>query len=663
MATLLVKTLRCSNTEDMGADEIQIVVHAQQRRVVWSGEMNNGRVVAPNVSVPFQGQAQIQLVEEDWPDGNDNLGYHGVDGNVTAAVDRVARFTGDGADYTLEYRVIGDPSNEPSNRGQQSDCTQPTNPPAQNPSNRGGGGSGGRQPCPMGELIVHVRTTSGRAVQGANVAIPSLGLQKTSDAAGDARFGPVLQGTRRVEASKERMTPAPATVQATISSAPPPSEATVVLNDVTIINCNRFHKINEPPPAADVQWYVNIDPKEEHRYGRELRISAKVNPRMNGVRVYFRLESDPANRTLAAAQQASLLQTQAVTDAQGIATVRLKLSTYGGDRFRVHASLRQNAPFTATDSKPGPWLQVWKKLFFDVVEMARPTGGGAKFEWKGAIENTVITSFQNVFISLQDTGQRHVGTHVRNFETVEAGFKWADGYTSKIGVPWKVHFCVIDAAHPGSGSYGPTSTMVMETVSAVNASGIHVSSNLILVHEWSGQGITQAQYFHNARWNNFPANAVRLVAGNGRRAFQANFTGLPVTPTAAAPVNIRVTYRQAFSAGGWGGSNALHLLICRGHYEREFAVGFLSGTPDGQITTACIHEPGHALGLVPASVAWHDSVNVSHCINNTCTMWFQSTAGNNLFHPETVSDPGCRTYVRGADLSRSVMQTKWKFPR
>jgi len=84
---------------------------------------------------------------------------------------------------------------------------------------------------------------------------------------------------------------------------------------------------------------------------------------------------------------------------------------------------------------------------------------------------------------------------------------------------------------------------------------------------------------------------------------------------------------------------------------------------DAQIIVACLHEPGHALGLVPESAAWHDAAHSSHCKYNTCTMWYQSTPGNETFHDETTSDPGCRTMLRLQELTPSVMQPKWKFPR
>ena len=75
MATLTLKKIKCYKTEDWFGDEIQIVVYAGSRKVAWKGDMDTGDIkMLGDIAVNFTGSARIQLMEEDWPDGDDDLG-------------------------------------------------------------------------------------------------------------------------------------------------------------------------------------------------------------------------------------------------------------------------------------------------------------------------------------------------------------------------------------------------------------------------------------------------------------------------------------------------------------------------------------------------------------------------------------------------------------
>ncbi len=663
MATLTISRIRCTEQEDWtGDDDIQIVVHASSRQVVWQGSMDTNQTrQLSGIEVEFSGTVRIQLMEEDWPDANDDLGSITVSESSAAAVDIEGRFTGDDADYTVWYRVSREQETPADSTPPH--CT-PADPPSELPDDYGPvcdedtDDDHGAVPCPMGNLGVMVHDSEGNALAGAAVRVVETGATGVTSPAGSHDFGPVIEGDYTVEASKEGYSPNPGT-DSTHVVRDTTCTATVVLSTVIV----------RVTPTGDEKWYVNESPNQAGHHGRDVAIRAEVTPAVAGVRIHFTLVRGTNNNSgLTGGDRASMSPASALTNASGVAETTLTLSTYGGDEFRVSAGLNAgDAPGSEGTAQTGK-LVVWKKLYFDVVEMYKSGNSGPVHAWKASIQRRVIGdashAFKHAFVELQDTGQRHRGRHVDNFAQPEDGFVWADGYTSNAGVPLKVHFCVVDRAFPSSGTYGPTDTPYTENFPNGSANPL-TSAGRILVHEFNGvQPIVRAEYQHGGTWTALAAGKVTMAAGRGRRQFEVDFTGAAHTPTAAAPVPVRVTYKKAFGAGGWGGADSLHLLICRGHYEDESAVGFLSGTPDGQIIVACIHEPGHALGLVNSAEPNHDASHSSHCTRNSCTMWFQSSPGNETFHDAATAHAACcRTYLRKADLSRSVMSSKWNFPR
>jgi len=425
-----------------------------------------------------------------------------------------------------------------------------------------------------------------------------------------------------------------------------------------------LRRIDKVFPARKYRQYVNMTQGTNRtKHGRKITIKARIKPRKTGIRVEWTLDTpDPpqaANRAgLPPAKRAFLSAVSSVTDAKGIAEVTLTLSTYGGDKFRVGARIKGRMKY----KKYSGWFHVWHKLYFDIAEMKTKDGAG-KYGLSVAVVNRIKTGYAKGFIELKDTGKRHLGDYKDNFDTVEKGFKWGDKYCANNGVPQKVHFCVIDHAAPRHGSYG-AKTMWIEELADTTP---FTSTAKIRPYDFSGYNwLVKVEYedtilvlgVSTKLWKTFTPQ-VTLIGTRGKRKFKVDFSGTAVTPTAANKVKVRLTYLQSGSYGGWGGSNCLHLLICRGEYlDVTTAAG-----ADNQIVVAAMHEVGHAMGLVPASVAWHDASHSAHCKYNTCTMWWESRAGNEAFHVEATSDPGCRTYVREADLSKTALQSKWKFPR
>lgn len=668
MATLSIIRIRCAETEEWSIrgddpDEIQIVVHASRRQVVWQGAMGTRRTrELRGIEIEFSGTARIQLLEEDFPDPDDDLGSVTVSENAAAGVELEGRFTRSGADYQVWYRVSA-AAEGPAQSTPPDNCTT-ADPPDESAESAGPSGDAdadaadGATTCPMGNLAVIVRDSEGNVLAGVSVRLVETAAVGLTGASGAHEFGSVVEGDYTVEARKAGYSPNPGSTSVHVARATT-ATAVVVLSTVVV----------QVTPTGDMKWYVNETPNQAGHHGREVTIRAEVTPAVAGVRIHFTLVRGSSNNSgLTGGHRAALSPASALSNARGVATTTLTLSTYGGDEFRVSASLNAgDAPGSSGTAQTGK-LVVWKILYFDVVEMYKLGNSGPVYEWKTSIQRRVIGSttraFKNAFVDLHDTGRRHRGRHVANFARPEDGYIWADGHTSNTGVPLKIHFCIVDRAFPSSGTDGPSDTAYSENFP--NGSADPLSSvGLILVHEFNGvQPIVRAEYQHRGTWIALAAGKVRMAPGRGRRQFEVDFTGAAHTPTAASPVPVRITYKKPRSVGGWGGSNSLHLLICRGHYEDESTAQFLTGTPDQQIVVTCIHEPGHALGLVNSSEPNHDGSHSLHCTQNACAMWWQTTPGNERFHDAgTAHAACCRTYIRKADLSRSVMQSKWNFPR
>lgn len=109
---LKVISLQCIETEDStGADEAYLRVNGGD---IWRGDLNDGDSAVVQKVVPFDGQATIELFDEDddflfVSDDDDFLGSNTITTASAGLGEQTAYFTGDDANYTLTYQVAADP--------------------------------------------------------------------------------------------------------------------------------------------------------------------------------------------------------------------------------------------------------------------------------------------------------------------------------------------------------------------------------------------------------------------------------------------------------------------------------------------------------------------------------------------------------------------------
>lgn len=632
MAKLTIKKIKCFEQEDFtGDDDIRIVVQTSEgRRTVWNGSMDDGQTRnLGSIEVPFNGNAIIQLLEEDWPDGDDNLGTVTVTAASSSAVDREARFTGDGANYTVWYRVSTEADEPEGGNGQ---CHPP------NPlldwlgelfeSWTGQPWGTGGMSCPMGTLAVEVKDTEGNPIEGAQVRLVQTGQTGLTDSNGIYSFGQQPEGEYTVEAKKENYTPNPGSGTVFLA-AETSAVAEVVLSTVII----------DVTPTGDKRWYVNEDPDESKRHGREVTVTAQTNPAVQGVRVYFTLVYSTSNRTgLPGHMQASATPGSGLTDASGKVTVKLKLSRYGGDWFRIKASLTPSTPPNSEGDKYSGWFQVWRKLYYETDCMGRPTGGGT---YANRVNRTGLQSaMDKVFIELKTTGSDNSPAHQRVMNDSEVG-AWATGLRTGGHQPRYFHLIFLDTIAVDEAT--TTNTYRMPFLKGVVT--LQASNFCIDPRDWfSSATYTEVGGAHSG---NLAVANFSLDVDNPYNTYKLHIdlTGVPDIDPTVTPVDVRIVLKTWNELSGLQTGPAT--IIGMRWRERSKSGAALTNST----LNTMMHEPGHAFGM--AATTYPSGGNISttyfknghHCSYTPRCLMYESNSGAIDFCPN------CRDACRGRNLA------------
>ncbi len=267
MAKIVLKSLTCHEQEDFtGDDDIQIFVNSGS---VWRGAMDTGQTRnLGNLEVEFSGSTSINLLEMD-VEGDDNLGSVTAS-EANAGSDRTARFTQDGANYSLVYRVNAsedddDSMDDPSDPApEDSDEADPVD--GDDGPEGGGAPDDPAEPCPMGTIDVFVHDDDGEAVVGASVSVTPAGNSGVTGEDGHFDAGQVEEGTYTVTARKDDFVPDPATTEVVVAAGAT-ALAELLLNggdvavaieaaDVACPGHNHEVKATGTPAGGTYEWTV-----------------------------------------------------------------------------------------------------------------------------------------------------------------------------------------------------------------------------------------------------------------------------------------------------------------------------------------------------------------------------------------------------------------------
>ncbi|HUT32405.1 MAG TPA: hypothetical protein VNE39_02905 [Planctomycetota bacterium] len=217
-------------------------------------------------------------------------------------------------------------------------------------------------------------------------------------------------------------------------------------------------------PVAAREQFINLDaqvnPTESHPdYGREIRLKARVMWAAGDLtrrpiatkNIYWYATAAAGNRAgltgnelpaIGGSSSPLRASSPTATDAEGwTSVVTLRLSTYGGDEFTAHATEDSNY----TGGLPAGPYTVWRRFWFQVTEMQ--DGQGGVFALTAPVSAPMITSYQAVFIRMEEEGPRTRVAHRDNLrdQALRAAHA-APQFRANDKVPFKCHVVALDHA-------------------------------------------------------------------------------------------------------------------------------------------------------------------------------------------------------------------------
>jgi len=348
------------------------------------------------------------------------------------------------------------------------------------------------------------------------------------------------------------------------------------------------------------------------------------------------------------------------TDKEGwTGVVTFYPTRYGGDRFKICATLKSNYKGGLSTRYYG----VWRRMWYQVTEMPKKTGVG-KFSLPSASHSLIREAYEKVYVELWGYSLAHPKTpvHKDNFDKFNDMWAWGDKYTDKDSAPWKIHFCIVNhCAMPV-----PKKKRRLLKIKKDKKWNVLATNEYIRPYDFNGEIWNPFVTYWNTSmkaWRPFPTGTweVKLTGKKPWQKIIVIFKNPGVFKNKT--VKLQIEYKIADPALGWGGSN-LHCMICRGASDEYESASDIHKS----IAKTSIHEAGHGLRLVynKAKQPWKTpkAKQSAHCKFKQCVMWYQAHSGKkHYFHDPSLSDPGCHTWLRQYDMSRANMQNTWKFPR
>jgi hypothetical protein len=282
--------------------------------------------------------------------------------------------------------------------------------------------------------------------------------------------------------------------------------------------------------------------------------------------------------------------TPSSTDASGwTGIVSFFPSRYGGDSFEVFAT--DNAGYTGGISA-GTYT-VWRRLFYELDCMSRPSGGGTYSN--RADTGGMEADFRNHDVELVSTGADDSPAHERLVSDTGAD-AWATNVRDGTGAPRYFHLVLIDTI-----AWDPAPlTESFNMPSGRNRITLPASRYLLNSADW----FVRASYRQGANHGAVTRARFTLTetgdpsTGDDSFVLRVNLTGLPIDRT--RPVRIRLTFTNWTEGSGLQTPTGPATII--GMRWRERAHRNSAGDLGNSTLNTMMHEPGHAMGLAPQAL-------------------------------------------------------------
>jgi hypothetical protein len=539
----------------------------------------------------------------------------------------------------------------------------------------------------MAHIGVHVQDPAGKPIKDVNVSVSCQSWTGKTDASGNFDFGDCAPGTYTAQGQKLGYGPQSATQEKDAPAGATTSYLLILdkIHVVEIAEVITFGGTTTRRAVAGRKQYVNLDDQvdttQAHpEYGRSIKLQARVEWQggskfpLTDQTVYWYSKPGGSNKAGLTDQQKEsfdsagsklVRKSTTNTDAQGwTPAVDFFLSQYGGDTFEVFAT--EDAGYTG-GLKAGTY-EVWKKLWYQVTEMK--DGNGGVYTLPSQVTTPFEDGYKTVFIEFNEKTPRNQADHI---EYLADGTARSNAAKPKFTVdsltPFKAHIMTVDWSQTGNQQKTFSATL----------NGTTWTSPWVLLWRIGGGTFPWKVSLQYRRvpapapaaptaWADIPNSAVSIITHPSQRGFKQihlDFGSGPITPSATAPVEIKLVVNEAGPniSLGWGGGSH-HLFLCTGALQDIDKSDAWNPTQRSD----CVHEIGHALGLVnmaptPAHAhdAWEDTTHSSHCVKTptTCAMfWQSSTTRATTFHLD--GGTGCHDHMRKQDFSRSVLAGQWK---
>lgn len=429
------------------------------------------------------------------------------------------------------------------------------------------------------------------------------------------------------------------------------------IKDVKIVNgVPVVKKVEADDPMQDRRQYINgrladFEDGDHSNYGRRLQVTAQVRWKsgkksdLAGHSIHFRFEPFPGNReNLPAELQHSNLfesEDELSTDAKGFTSqAKFELSQYGGDRFRIRATLKTGG----TGELVSGVFTAWRRVPFTVDTMDNADGTDRATHLLG---QRVVTTFARNYVELVGPTRDDLHPIYKNVMHSDDDENYVfDNSLTKDPDGLGFVFADLVASNPEDEDANFPAAKYVVRKRWVPKVGFLAMPPY--------RRIASATWKHfSGKWATFPLDNISAMGHSNGFDVNIHFdlSGVKgLNPKRRVKVKLKIQVFQ--SLGGFQNHDGWLFVASRhyggGHIEQNY------------VDSICIHEAGHAFGVAAENTPegtknGHVMDWAGHCSNGdkSCIMYKSSANASDFCYV-------CSDMLRARDLKSLPLE--WDAP-